>query len=415
MRTALSTLSCFLWLIATFTLSAKEADIIVSANGDGDYRTITEAIDALPKKDFQRLTILVKDGVYNERIRIEQDYITLSGESKDKTIIEYNQLKKDWDKNKDHIGAALVNIHADDIVIENITIKNTYPKIGPTAYAIYGTGTRTVIQNCNLIGNGANTVSLTDYKNGMYYLNNCRIEGTVDFMRAMGWCYMDNCSFFQKEAIASVWHAAITDKSQKMVIKNSHFNGTEHFFLGRHHYDAQFFLIDCDFTEKLADLPIYYKTYKKAPEKERPYIWGDRHYFFNCHREGGNYSWMNNNLATYSKKLKTDKITASWTFDEKWNPETSAPPVCTDINLNDGMLFLSFDQVVTTEGELVLETSSGKELTFSKGKGRSVLSFSYQTEITKADIKGGLKIVSGSMSNTVATTKKLTVSSPIKK
>ena len=415
MKIALSTLSFLLWLFTTSTLLASDADIIVSASGDGDYTTITEAIDALPTKDFQRVVILVKNGVYNEKIRIEQDYITLRGESADKTIIEYNQLKKDWDKKKDHIGAAVVNIHADDIVIENLTIKNTMPKIGPTAYVIYGTGTRTIIQNCELLANGANSVSLMNYKTGMYYLSNCTIEGTVDFMRAMGWCYIENCLFYQKEAIASVWHAGITNKSQKMVINNSSFDGTEHFFLGRHHYDAQFFLLNCHFTEKLADLAIYYKTYKKSPEKERPYLYGDRHYFYNCDRKGGNYNWMNNNLTEYDKKLKPKQITAAWTFDGLWNPEGLAAPLCLDMRVRDGLLFLTFDQPLTVNGELVLRTVSGKELTFAKGKGRSMLSFSYQTEITKNDLKAGLEIISGNVSNTGATTRPLFVVSPIKK
>ena len=387
-------------LILFFALFSKAeiySDVTVAKDGSGDFKTITEAINSIPSDNFQRWVIFVKNGTYHEKIRIEQNYVTILGESRENTIIQYEQLKKAWTTHKDFEGPAVVNIHADDVILDNLTIQNTMPEIGPNAYVIHGTGTRTLIQNCNILNNGANTVSLMDYKTGMYYLNNCLIEGTVDFMRAMGWCYLNNCHFFQKEAIASVWHAGITDRNQKMVIKNSSFDGVEHFFLGRHHYDAQLFLINCRFTEKLADKPIYQKDYPKNPAKEKPYIYGDRHYYYDCQKEGGNYAWLANNLHEYAQKIKPEQLTSGWTFDGKWQPESDESPALIQTEIVHQQLFLEFDQPLTVRGAVVLETATGKKLEFYKGKGRSTLIFTSEKPLSKKDLKGKFKILSGTI------------------
>lgn len=414
MKLLFTSLCLLLWSY-TLTIAQTNNNIVVSQNGDGDYTTITDAINALPSKTFQRYTIYITDGVYNEKIRLEQNNITLKGESLEGTIIAYQQLKKEWTKNRDYIGAAVVNIHADNIIIDNLTIKNTYPNIGPTAYVIFATGTQTIIQNCNLLGNGANSVSLMNYENGRYYLNNCTIEGTVDMMRAMGWCYIENCRFFQKEAIATIWHAAITSAEQKMVVKNCSFDGTEHFFLGRHHYDAQYFLINCHFTHKLADLNIYRKKYPKTPEKERPYIYGDRRYFYNCSRDSGNYPWMTNNLKSFNKKITPEQITAAWTFNNRWYPESTTTPSCVTIVACNQIVTFTFDQPISVFGDLKLASKSGVILTFNKGKGRSVLKFTTDNPLSKTDIRDTFEILSGSATSTNATTTTLALPKRFKK
>jgi len=393
----------FLFLFSALFLRANVYhDITVAKDGSGNVKTITQALNAIPSDNFQRFVIFIKNGVYNEKIRIEKDYVTLIGESRDSTIIQYNQLKKDWVAHKDYKGAAVVNIYANDAIINNITLKNTMPKVGPTAYVIYGTGTRTIMQNCNILNNGANTVTLVNDNTGMYYFNNCYIEGTVDFMKAMGWCYMNNCHFFQKEAIASIWHAGINHPKQKMVIKNSSFDGVEHFFIGRHHYDAQFFIVDCQFSNKLADKPIYRKRYPKNPSKEKPYIFGDRHYYYNCKKEGTNYAWLSDNLANYDKKLKSTQITSEWTFDEKWKPESKERPVITSSKIINKTIYLTFNQPVTVRNSVVFKTKTGKLLQFKKGKGRYILSFVCDQIINKNDIKAGYQIIAGQIINTQA-------------
>ncbi|MBN2350251.1 MAG: hypothetical protein JXJ22_15535, partial [Bacteroidales bacterium] len=247
--------SCF--LISNSYTKNNEFDIVVALDGSGDFTTISSAIASLPVYNYERTVIYVKNGIYHEKLRIEQDYTTLLGESVDSTIIQFGQLRDDWEKVRDAIGSAVINIYADDVIINNLTVINTQPEIGPHAFCIYGTGTRTILLNCNIKTKGADAVSLWNYKNGMYYHANCHFEGAVDFVCPRGWCYIVNSSFYEVKKSASIWHAGASDESQKFVIKNSSFDGVEGFKLGRHHYEAQFYLINCKFSKNMANVPIY--------------------------------------------------------------------------------------------------------------------------------------------------------------
>ncbi|MDA3879984.1 MAG: pectinesterase family protein [Prolixibacteraceae bacterium] len=298
---------------------AQYYDAIVAADNSGNYTTIGEALSNIPSNYSQRYTIFIKNGIYNEKIKIQNDYVTLIGESREKTIISFEQLKKDWQKSPDYEGPAIVSIHADDVILQNLTLKNTQPLLGKNSYVIYATGTRTILDNCTVNNKGSNSVSLFNTKNGMYYINNCKFEGAVDFVRVCGYGYIENSTFFQHEAIGSLWHAAFNSDDEKLVVKNCYFDGVEHFFLGRHHYDACYYFIDCQFSERMADKPVYRKTYKN-PENDRPYFYGDRHYFYNCQMENNSYSWFSDNI----EHTNPARLTVNATFNYKWNPKTAS-------------------------------------------------------------------------------------------
>jgi hypothetical protein len=157
----------------------------------------------------------------------------------------------------------------------------------------------------------------------MYYHSNCYFEGWVDFVCPRGWCYITDSQFYGHNKSASIWHDGSSDKSQKFVIRNSTFDGRPDFPLGRHHRDAQFFLLDCRFSKNMADKPIY------APVSPNlvPWQWGDRQYYYQCERDGGNYGWFADNLDEAEGQPNPDSITAAWTFQGAWDPESTLPSV----------------------------------------------------------------------------------------
>ncbi len=385
--------------ICTSIKANRHYDIVVAKDGTGDYASLTEAINNLPMYQFQRCVIFVKKGIYEEKIRIEQNNITLLGETRDSTIIRYSQLRSDWQEKKDFIGPAVINIHADDIILDNLTIENTQPLVGPHAFTVYGTGTRTIIVNCNVISKGGDTVSLWNYKNGMYYHSNCYFEGAVDFVCPRGWCYISESKFFELKETAAIWHAAPENANQKFVLKNCNFDGVKGFQLGRHHYEAMFFLINCSFSKSMADKPIYRVTSRDAT-KDRPYFFGDRHYYLNCSRESGNYLWHSDNLL-----VDPGIINSEWTFDKIWNPESTSPPVVKNYIIDGNNLFLEFNFLLTIRGKLLLKTHTGKLLEFKEGTGRDVLRFETQNPITRQDFKKPLSVISGQIVITQASVK----------
>ncbi|KAE8714062.1 hypothetical protein F3Y22_tig00110201pilonHSYRG00172 [Hibiscus syriacus] len=64
-------------------------DITVAKDGSGDFRTISKAVESIPRKNKSRFIIYVKEGVYLENVTIDKDYwnLTIYGDGMYKTII----------------------------------------------------------------------------------------------------------------------------------------------------------------------------------------------------------------------------------------------------------------------------------------------------------------------------------------
>jgi len=385
----------FLFLFNITCFSQRQYDIIVSTDGSGNFKTITEAILSLPMFNYRRVVIYIKNGTYNEKIRIEQDYVTLKGEDREKTKIVFSQLREDWNKNMDVIGPGVINIYGDDIILENLTIENSQPQVGPHAFAIYGFGTRTIICNCNVISKGGDTVSLWDYKTGMYYHANCYFEGAVDFVCPRGWCFIRDSKFYEVKETASIWHAGSYDKSQKFVIVNSRFDGVKNFELGRHHYESQFYLINCSFSKNMADKPIYRVTYKDDPSRDRQFIWGPRYYFYNCKGDSVNYDWFKNNLNEAEGSPRPEEINPKWTFNNQWDPESNLPVALKNYFIKNNLLILQFEEPVTVIGKPIFKTDNGLTFQFNLGGENDTIQLIADKNFTKDDLKG-LKIINES-------------------
>lgn len=310
-------------------VSQERADIIVAKDGSGHFTSIQQALEAVPDDHEQLIIILVKKGTYNEKLFITKKNIAIVGEDRDSTRIVFSQLRSAWKADHpDDYGSAVVNIDsgAVDVTLANLTIYNNYGSltgIHDHQFAIYGTGTRIILLNCNVIADGADTISLWNRKEGMYYHAYCYFEGWVDYVCPRGWCYITDSRFYGHNLSASIWHDGSTDRKQKFVIRYSYFDGVPGFPLGRNHRDGQIYLLDCIFSRNMADIPIYYPPTTTSG----PWKWGARHYYYNCHREGGDFDWFADNLHTAEGSPKPEEVTARWTFDNRWDPESSLPRV----------------------------------------------------------------------------------------
>jgi pectinesterase len=238
-------------------------------------------------------------------------------------------------------------------------------------------------------------VSLWNYKSGRYYHSNCYFEGSVDFVCPRGWCYIRDSRFYELKKTAAIWHAGSGDRNQKLVIRNSYFDGVEGFYLGRHHYDAQFFLMDCGFSENMADIQIFRVLYEKEPQKNRPNIFGNRYYYYNCHRKGGDFEWFGNNLEEAEGSPLPEDITAEWTFNGQWDPELKQKPYVKSLTIKDKLVILQFNELISVKGALSVKTHTGKVLEYETGSGRDVIRLICEYTLTKHDFDEHLIIVSG--------------------
>ncbi len=178
------------------------------------------------------------------------------------------------------------------------------------------TTTRLIARNSIFRAGGGDTVSPWNKEDGMFYFKDCTMEEGVDFYCPRGWAYAENCLYICHSTVAAIWHDGSKHQQSKTVLKNCKFTGDPGYKLGRHHLDAQFYIINCEFSETMTDAPIY-----SATPTGKVLSWGERIYYYNCHRKGGDFDWHKDNLNTSLEITDPLKIIAKWTFDGKWDPE----------------------------------------------------------------------------------------------
>ncbi|XWS73733.1 hypothetical protein CRYUN_Cryun02cG0153900 [Craigia yunnanensis] len=108
---------------------AAEALLIrVHPSGKGDYRKIQDVIDAVPSNNKEMVFILVKPGIYKEKIVVPEDkpFITISGSRANGTIIA-------WNDSGNIFEAPTFFVLASDFVARYLDIQNTY---GASAKAV---------------------------------------------------------------------------------------------------------------------------------------------------------------------------------------------------------------------------------------------------------------------------------------
>ncbi|HMP82834.1 MAG TPA: pectinesterase family protein [Verrucomicrobiota bacterium] len=370
-------------------------DIVVAADGSGDFTNVQAAVASIPTANRERQIILVKDGVYREKVRVDAPFITLRGESRKGTRIEFPQLYDDFQGNPDDIGRAVINLSdtAADFVLENMTVENTAGQVGPHAFTIYGRADKTVIVDCDVLSHGADTVSLWRGDSGRYYHARCNFRGSVDFVCPRGWCYIVDSTFYEmKPGSAAVWHDGSKNKDMKFVMRNCKFDGTNDWVLARHHHDAQFYFLDCEFSSTMRDrapLRVRYPLssseateadIKRNADLDKSNVWGERAYFHNARRDGGNYPWMADNLSTAEGSPVAQQITAAWTFGGKWNPERKTGPVIRDVRVNGMRVDVRFSEPVTVKGSPWLSLRPGGAAPYISGSGTDTLVFTASTE-----------------------------------
>ena len=325
-------------LFSAFSFSQTKR-IVVDINGKGDFRSIQGALNSLTDSAISPRVIFIKRGIYKGKIYIQKHNIVLEGEDRDKTIITEDIARDEWRcDHKDDWGVATLNLDGNDITLKNLTIANDYgfnhkePRTVVCASdtvsrqkVITNSGhqmalrsfktTRLKAINCRFRAYAGDTVSPWNLVDGMFYFRDCLMEGGVDFYCPRGYAWAENCIFYANTGPASIWHDGSGNPDYKTVLKNCKFDGYEGFNLGRYHKDAQFYLVDCRFSKNMADRDIY------LVPTENKIQWGRRVYYFNCHRDDGDYAWFKNNLSDAANSPKAADVTIDWLFKNKWRPD----------------------------------------------------------------------------------------------
>uniref|UniRef100_A0A0E0BU47 Pectinesterase n=1 Tax=Oryza glumipatula TaxID=40148 RepID=A0A0E0BU47_9ORYZ len=160
-------------------LSAAEAGAaryVVSGDGKGKFRTITDAIKAVPEEKLL--------------IPFTKPFITFVGNPRSPPTIMWDDRAATHGKDGQPMGtmlSATVAVEADYFMASGIIFKNHAPMAAPGAHggqavALRVFGSKVAMYNCTIDG-GQDT--LYDHK-GLHYFKNCLIRGSVDFIFGFG-------------------------------------------------------------------------------------------------------------------------------------------------------------------------------------------------------------------------------------
>ncbi len=171
------------------------ADVIVAADGSGQFKSVQDAIFKAPQTPTREKpwTILVKPGTYKELVyaQREKHFVHLTGLDPEKTIITFNVAPKMLGFDGKPIGTfrtPTAVIDADDFFVENLTIENSAGKVGP-ALALRVDGDRDTFRNCRFLG-FQDTIFLN---RGRQYFEGCSITGATDFIFGGATAYFEKC------------------------------------------------------------------------------------------------------------------------------------------------------------------------------------------------------------------------------
>jgi PelA/Pel-15E family pectate lyase len=183
---------CLLFAATLLPLNVAAADIVVAADGSGDVRTVQEAIDKIPANNAKRFVIAVKPGIYREQVRVpaNRPYISIIGESAEKTILSFNLSNKDAGSTS---ASYATYIGGHDFYAENITFENSFGQ-GSQAVAVLVEADRAVFKKCRFLG-WQDTLYA---KNGRQFYKDCYIEGHVDYIFGQAAAVFENCHIHSK-------------------------------------------------------------------------------------------------------------------------------------------------------------------------------------------------------------------------
>lgn len=177
----------------------RHYDFVVAQDGSGDFFSVQEAINAVP--DFRknmRTTILVRKGVYYEKLIIPESKINISLIGQKGAVISYDDYadkKNIFGETKGTSGSSSCYIYAPDFYAEHITFENTSGPVGQ-AVACFVSGDRAYFKNCRFIG--FQDTLYTYGKGCRQYYEDCYIEGTVDFIFGWSTAVFNRCHIHSK-------------------------------------------------------------------------------------------------------------------------------------------------------------------------------------------------------------------------
>ncbi|KDP25318.1 hypothetical protein JCGZ_20474 [Jatropha curcas] len=151
--------------------------IIVAADGNGNFSTISDAIKFAPVQSDDRIIIFVKRGLYKENVEIPRNKpnIVLIGDGREVTFITGSRSVGDgWTT----YGSATLAVSGEGFLARDITIENTAGPEKHQAVALRVNADQSALYRCTINGY-QDTLYVHSFRQ---FYRECDISGTIDYI-----------------------------------------------------------------------------------------------------------------------------------------------------------------------------------------------------------------------------------------
>ncbi|WP_301345574.1 pectinesterase family protein, partial [uncultured Duncaniella sp.] len=186
--------------------SSEQRDIIVAADGSGDFNTVQGAMDFIPDNNQEPYRVYVRNGDYEELVYFRNKRgVTIEGESREGVYIHYpnNEVfnphpddvsTNEWSGTFPSRRAPFMADNCTDMILKNFTVATT---CRGQAEGLLLMGERNTVKDVTIIGDG-DALQV----NGSTYFENCRIEGGGDTVLGRGPAFFKGCTLTSRGPFA---------------------------------------------------------------------------------------------------------------------------------------------------------------------------------------------------------------------
>ena len=170
---------------------ANPTNLVVAADGSGDFLTVQGAVDSVPANNTTPTFINVRNGFYTEIVSVlSKNNLDFRGQTRTGAKIGYpnnNDVNQNGAPNR-----CMVVMNGNNCTIENITLTNTTPSGGSQAEAIDVEGTQCILYNMEL--DSHQDTFLVHSQGKLVYFQDSLIQGDTDFNWGYGTVFYTNCT-----------------------------------------------------------------------------------------------------------------------------------------------------------------------------------------------------------------------------
>ncbi|XP_042452646.1 pectinesterase-like [Zingiber officinale] len=172
--------------------SDVKSDFVVAQDGSGDYKSIAEAVAAVPKArggSTARFVIHVKAGVYQEYVEIPttMENLMMTGDGMDATVVTGSRSVKDGYTTPQ---SATFGVSGNGFIARDMTFQNTAGPEKEQAVALLSKSDHSVFYNCSFKGY-QDTLCVFSHTQ---FFRNCDVYGTIDFIFGNAAVVFQNCN-----------------------------------------------------------------------------------------------------------------------------------------------------------------------------------------------------------------------------